>query len=97
MKWRFTLSLLSLDTRLSALLQHSEEDLKQGQQHLGLGTSCSCSVSAGLGFLESPLDLVSAPRLLALALGLDAFLLACIAYMHVTNPLPHVLMFHLSY
>lgn len=84
-----TLSLLSLHSRLGALLQHSEEDLKQGQQHLGLSDPCSCPVSSRLSFLEGFLHLISAPSLLALPLGFDSLLLACIARKHVESLCQH--------
>ena len=40
--------------------------------------------------MEGPLDLISTPGLFALALGLDALLLACIACMHITHAQRHV-------
>ena len=72
-----TLSLLSLHTRLSALFQHSEEDLEQSQQHLGLRRPGCGSVSSSLGLLEGPFNFVSTPHLLALALCLGTLLFAC--------------------
>ena len=73
-----TLSLLCLDARLSTLLQYPEKDLKQSQQHLGLGYSCSSPVSTGISLLEGLLDLISSPGLLALPLCLHTLLLAYI-------------------
>lgn len=74
---RPTLSLLCLNARLGAVLEDPEEDLEQGQQHLGLGDSCSSPVSAGISLLEGLLHLISPPGLLALPLRLHTLLLAC--------------------
>ena len=75
---RPTLSLLCLNAGLGAVLEDPEEDLEQGQQHLGLGDSRSSPVSTGISLFESLLHLISPPTLLALALCLHTLLLACI-------------------
>ena len=74
---------LRLHARLCALLQHSEEDLKQGQQHLGLSDPGLSPVSRGLGLLESLLNLVCSPALLALAFCFAPLLFACMPAMWV--------------